>query len=267
MADPATETSATIDPAIGVPDVQVIVNLPAEIVSAIQKLSQQPTDQLDRQILTLLQNAVSFQQAAQRSQTEETNQTANSSLHQEIEQLKRRLGLLEALGSRIDAIEGKVSHLVAETDAPRPFHTPTSPTGKTANSQPPLAPQSSALAPELPDARISPNTTNPQDKEGGNPSSAIASIWMQVQQNDRPPASIPSTLQITEPCPLCQHRVVPFKSSGRIVCIKCGWTDKLGNEAATPPVNTTDIHKLLEQAAIESLENMKPRKRSTSNHS
>lgn len=36
---------------------------------------------------------------------------------------------------------------------------------------------------------------------GANPGSSVASLWIQVTQEDKPPASIPSTLASVEPYP------------------------------------------------------------------
>lgn len=69
-------------------------------------------------------------------------------------------------------------------------------------------------------------------------------------------------------CPKCQHRLgPPLKSSGRQVCMKCGWSDKprqaaaQPQKAAPPPRDLTpdEIHKILSQAAAVSLNNMKPK--------
>ena len=91
-----------------------------------------------------------------------------------------------------------------------------------------------------------------------------------------------------EQCPKCNYRLgLPLKSSGRQVCAKCGWTDKprqkfadqpagtpldMAQPAGTQPatakpatakpatsVSTHDIQKILEQAAAQALNNMKPK--------
>jgi hypothetical protein len=88
---------------------------------------------------------------------------------------------------------------------------------------------------------------------------------MQVNQ-DQQPASIPSTRMPLEHCPQCTYRLnPPLKTSGRQVCVKCGWSNRPRQgqsvEAATQPLPDLDLHQLLEQAAIESIDNMKPRKK------
>ena len=86
-----------------------------------------------------------------------------------------------------------------------------------------------------------------------------------------------------EQCPKCNYRLgLPLKSSGRQVCAKCGWTDKPRQKIADQPagtqpagtqpdmpkpatakpatsVSTHDIQKILEQAAAQALNNMKPK--------
>ena len=86
-----------------------------------------------------------------------------------------------------------------------------------------------------------------------------------------------------EQCPKCNYRLgLPLKSSGRQVCAKCGWTDKPRQKIADQPAGTQlagtqpdmpkpatakpatsmsphDIQKILEQAAAQALNNMKPK--------
>jgi uncharacterized Zn finger protein (UPF0148 family) len=82
---------------------------------------------------------------------------------------------------------------------------------------------------------------------------------MQVNQEDQAPASVPSTLMPQDACPKCgQQLAPPLPSSGRQVCSNCSWVTKtrLDRQAGDQ-----DLHSLLAQAASESLENMKPRKK------
>ncbi|MBD2000823.1 hypothetical protein H6G00_30170 [Leptolyngbya sp. FACHB-541] len=85
---------------------------------------------------------------------------------------------------------------------------------------------------------------------------------------------LPSSHQ--ETCPKCNSRLgPPLKSSGRQICIKCGWTDKPKGaissqrdevpRAASASVSLPDyeLRKLLDQAASESLNNMKPKRKQT----
>jgi hypothetical protein len=259
-------------------NVQVTLNLPATIASAMQQSSQQPIDQ---QIMALLKQAVNSQQALNLQELNppqaaiSQNLPSDFALRQEIEQLKQRLSLVEALLSRVEAIEGKIDHLVAETASLRSGSDraiPPQTTSDSLQSQMQIIagqtipgqaiPGQTIAATEPQPAAMLPVVDKAQDKDS-NPGSAVASIWLQVQQNDRPPDSIPSTLK-PESCPICQQRLMPFKSSGRVVCIQCGWTDKPRTPASSAaPVDAPDLQKLLEQAATESLENMKPRKRST----
>jgi len=86
-------------------------------------------------------------------------------------------------------------------------------------------------------------------------------------------ASRMSSLQ-QEICPQCSSKLgPPLKSSGRQVCVKCGWTDKPKGtpssqrdeapRAISASVSLPDyeLKKLLEQAASESLNNMKPKRK------
>lgn len=245
-------------------DVQITLTLPAEIASAIQQSSQQPIGQ---QILALLQQAVSVRQPLEQPPEAKVSQSSpvDASLRQEVEQLKHRLSLLEALLPRVEAIEKNVNDFTGKTASPCPGNDRATPAPQA--SAPPTAPaiQNPASVPEPRPAGVPLDADKPQEQDkDGNPGSAIASLWMQVQQNNHPPASIPSTLQPVDSCSVGEHRLMPFKSSGRSVCIKCGWTDNPRSDSSiAPPVNASDLHQLLEQAAIESLENMKPRKRST----
>ena len=99
----------------------------------------------------------------------------------------------------------------------------------------------------------------------------MAALWIQVSQTNLPPASIPSTLAQPETnseinleqCPKCSHRLnPPLKTSGRQVCVKCGWSDKPRNPLQEGgAIGEMDLRQLLEQAAVESLDNMKSRKK------
>lgn len=96
--------------------------------------------------------------------------------------------------------------------------------------------------------------------------SSVATLWLKVNQDNQPPASIPSTLLPLEHCPRCHHVLAPpLKSSGRQVCVKCAWANKprleATNSIAADGQSDTELLRLLEQAASESLENMKPRKK------
>lgn len=101
--------------------------------------------------------------------------------------------------------------------------------------------------------------------------SSIATLWLKVGQENQPPASIPSTLASGR-CPQCETPLPPpLQSSGRQVCMKCGWTNKPRHSNPTPTVaesaaledepTNTDLLNLLEKAASESLKNMQPRKK------
>jgi hypothetical protein len=104
-----------------------------------------------------------------------------------------------------------------------------------------------------------------------NPGSALASLWIRVSQEGKPPASVPSSSLPAAWCPQCNLRLA-LHFSGNQVCIKCGWQDKALNsileeaiapESASPSAELSDeeLKKLLNQAASESLNNMKPRKK------
>jgi hypothetical protein len=97
--------------------------------------------------------------------------------------------------------------------------------------------------------------------------SSIANLWLKVSQDDQPPASRPSTLSL-ENCPKCeQHLAPPRQATGQQVCVKCGWSNKPRNAELRRPespasTDESELQRLLAQAASDSLENMKPRKKS-----
>lgn len=68
-----------------------------------------------------------------------------------------------------------------------------------------------------------------------------------------------------EICPQCNRKLgAPLKSSGRQVCMKCGWSDRPRQVSQpttekAPELSFVDIQKLLGKAAEESKENMKPK--------
>lgn len=70
-----------------------------------------------------------------------------------------------------------------------------------------------------------------------------------------------------EQCPKCDRKLnPPLQSSGRQVCMKCGWSDQPRQAAthqktAPTDLNLNDIKQLLNQATAESLENMNPKNR------
>lgn len=95
----------------------------------------------------------------------------------------------------------------------------------------------------------------------------------------QPKASDSTSPSYQEICPKCSNRLrPPLQSSGRQICIKCGWTDKPKGSisfqqdealprAASASVSLPDyeLKKLLDQAASESLNNMKPKRKQTQN--
>lgn len=81
-------------------------------------------------------------------------------------------------------------------------------------------------------------------------------------------------METLESCPKCSHRLgPPLKSSGRQVCMKCGWASRPRTSAGaakskkrsltkTPPrddISPMEIQKILAEAAEKSLNNMKSR--------
>ena len=70
-------------------------------------------------------------------------------------------------------------------------------------------------------------------------------------------------------CPKCHHKLgAPLKSSGRQVCGKCGWLSRSRYSAtaeATPDAAADDLQQLLQQAAVESVNNMKPKNKQEPN--
>lgn len=116
---------------------------------------------------------------------------------------------------------------------------------------------------------------SPAAKVGSSVGSSIATLWLKISQENQPPASIPSTLIALSQCPECEHPLAPpLQSSGRQVCMKCGWTNKprYANSNTTPVASEPaaldtneptdiDLLNLLEKAASESRKNMEPRKK------
>lgn len=85
-----------------------------------------------------------------------------------------------------------------------------------------------------------------------------------VNQDNQPPGSIPSTLIPSEKCPQCkQVMALPPRGSGQAVCLQCeGSNGAVDSDSELPDEAVeTDLLHLLEQAASESLKNMKPRKK------
>jgi hypothetical protein len=99
----------------------------------------------------------------------------------------------------------------------------------------------------------------------------MAALWIQISQSNQPPASVPSTLPQADEkaapylqlCPKCNHRLnPPFKATGRQVCAKCNWSDKPRNLLQEGgAIEAVDLKQLLDRATVESLDNMKPRKK------
>lgn len=73
-----------------------------------------------------------------------------------------------------------------------------------------------------------------------------------------------SASSTADQCPKCSNQLgPPLKASGRQVCSKCGWTNKPRQAASqVHPVDlsTDELQRMLNQAADESLANMKPTK-------
>jgi len=72
-----------------------------------------------------------------------------------------------------------------------------------------------------------------------------------------------------ESCPKCNHKLAPpLKSSGRQICMKCGWSDRPRGAAAGKPVtkvplrdvSALEIQKILAEATEKAMQNMKPRR-------
>ncbi|MBD1909968.1 hypothetical protein [Leptolyngbya sp. FACHB-16] len=73
-----------------------------------------------------------------------------------------------------------------------------------------------------------------------------------------------------ESCPKCSHKLAPpLKSSGRQICMKCGWSDRpRGASGAKPPtkvqpredISQMEIKKILAEATEKAKQNMKPRR-------
>jgi ribosomal protein S27AE len=116
--------------------------------------------------------------------------------------------------------------------------------------------------------------TYPSSAATLSPSSALPQqAPQQAPQQDRPQQDRLTTAP-QETCPQCSSRLgPPLKSSGRQVCAKCGWTDKPkgtisqkseASRLVTPTAASLadyELKKLLDQAASESLNNMKPKRK------
>lgn len=73
-----------------------------------------------------------------------------------------------------------------------------------------------------------------------------------------------------ESCPKCSHKLAPpLKSSGRQICMKCGWSDRPKGIASSKPVTQVqpredvsplEIQKILAEATETAKNNMKPRR-------
>jgi len=94
------------------------------------------------------------------------------------------------------------------------------------------------------------------------PGSSVASLWLQISQDNQPPTSIPAK-HAAQSCPHCHHPLnLLLEGLERQACIKCGWPDQL----RSPQVQNAgtlaelELKQLLEKAALESLSNMKSRK-------
>ncbi|MBD2088722.1 hypothetical protein H6F67_02450 [Microcoleus sp. FACHB-1515] len=87
--------------------------------------------------------------------------------------------------------------------------------------------------------------------------SAASAVNGGVPNPDRPAPAAPVEV---DRCPRCDHKLnAPLKSSGRQVCIKCGWTNKPRTAASADPA-PDEIQRLLNQAAADAIANMKPKK-------
>ncbi|WP_143467816.1 hypothetical protein [Leptolyngbya ohadii] len=300
---PPSQPAPGLNPPASKPDesaLQITLTLPLDVVAALRRVAQiSPNQPIESQIVALLRQALQDKVSGgeierplpvnQPKLSQQFNQAATPDplLQQELNQIKQQLRLLESVLPRLAAMETRLDDLAAQTPTPRPADPaavqnrsaslpPTVPDSLTAVELSPASPGEKAIVDQkLVDQQSVDQKLTVDQKaadQKGNPGSAVASIWMQVQQSDRPPASIPSTLQSAESCPQCQQRLMPFKSSGVMRCIGCGWNRPLNGEAEDVEGETTsasvtgvpevDIHRLLERAAAESMENMKPRKRS-----
>ncbi|MBD1867131.1 hypothetical protein H6F95_07385 [Cyanobacteria bacterium FACHB-471] len=129
------------------------------------------------------------------------------------------------------------------------------------------------------DRLLSERSPSPQEASPTDFSDSEATFAEAISVEPLPPQPT-QTFSLTpshqETCPKCSSRLgPPLKSSGRQICIKCGWTDKPKGatasqrdeipRAASASVSLPDyeLRKLLDQAASESLNNMKPKRKQT----
>lgn len=76
---------------------------------------------------------------------------------------------------------------------------------------------------------------------------------------ERPDRPAPAAPVEVDRCPRCDHKLnAPLKSSGRQVCIKCGWTNKPRAATSADPA-PDELQQLLNQAAADAIANMKPK--------
>ena len=141
-------------------------------------------------------------------------------------------------------------------------------TAQKASVIPPIPPVS-ATPPQAEISSVDHLTVPPvMDQPSGdlnNPGSSVASLWLQVRQDKRPPVSIPSTA-LLQHCPQCKHQLASkLQWSEFRKCPVCGWTSQPQSSSPIQPTvepADTDLQRLLNQATAEAIDNMKPRKRS-----
>lgn len=81
----------------------------------------------------------------------------------------------------------------------------------------------------------------------------------QLPVEERPNRPAPAAPVEVDCCPRCNHKLnAPLKSSGRQVCIKCGWTNKPRAATSADPA-PDELQQLLNQAAADAIANMKPK--------
>ncbi|MBW4661987.1 MAG: hypothetical protein KME15_25280 [Drouetiella hepatica Uher 2000/2452] len=98
------------------------------------------------------------------------------------------------------------------------------------------------------------------------PGSSVAALWLQISQDNQPPASVP-VKHLPQHCPQCHHPLnLLTEDFERQACAKCGWSEPLRSPQVQDAgmLAELELKQLLEQAALESLNNMKTRRDSSS---
>lgn len=215
--------------------ITVTLELPVKVMAAIQQRIHQ-TGQAPSQIVA----AALYQLWGLESDSEENPAPVR---WEHLKQLSDRLSALEKLPKQVAALEQKVRLLTQ------------SPSFQPPQPQPP--------APPAPPAQTAQQALRPLRANQPEAGQDVQPAQLRTQGTSST-ASSPPLEQPLEQCPQCDRSLgPPLKSSGRQVCAQCGWSNKPRVAHAFPGTElpSDELQRLLSQAASESLQNMKPRKK------